>query len=337
MRLPRLKLSPIAVLFIVALVLGLGVAWLVMHTLQQREAQAEAALQAKAHAGEVAVVVPTRNLTPGEVADSTTMAERSVPRDLLPPDAVTADDWPQYDGHTLSHAVFRGIPVRSSDFGAVIHHSAFLSLLQPGQRAITTDVSTDNSLAGLLQPGNKIDLLLLSHRGNAVEEIPILRQVTVLATGANFGQVSAASAPGGVGNNFGNITLALNPRQTAILALAEQAGTLRVALEPEQAPSGGPLPALPESALYGDIATGKHAATHGGPTVQYIIGSPGQNQTLTLPLATPATQAASATPPPTSVPAAVKAMTASTQQALSNLQTLLRQSPLPAHPVSEKP
>ena len=85
MRLPRLKLSPIALLFIVALVLGLGVAWLVMHTLQQREAQAEAALQAKAHAGEVAVVVPTRNLTPGEVADSSTMAERSVPRDLLPP------------------------------------------------------------------------------------------------------------------------------------------------------------------------------------------------------------------------------------------------------------
>jgi pilus assembly protein CpaB len=336
MRLPRPKISPIALLFIVAIVLGLGVAWLVMHTLQQREAQAEAALQAKAHAGEVSVVVPTRNLTPGEVADSSTMAERSVPRDLLPPDAVTAGDWPQYDGHPLSHAVFRGIPVRSSDFGAFVHHSAFLSLLQPGQRAITTDVSTDNSLAGLLQPGNKIDLLLLSHRGNTVEEIPILRQVTVLATGANFGQAPAASAPGDGGNTFGNITLALNPRQTAILALAEQAGTLRVALEPAQPPAGGPLPALPESALFGGSGN-RASAAHRGPTVQYIIGSPGQNQTLTLPLATPATQAAAATPPPTSVPAAVKAMTASTQQALSNLQALLRQSPLPSQPTAEKP
>lgn len=335
MRLPRPKVSPIALLFIVAIVLGLGVAWLVMHTLQQREAAAEAALQAKAHAGEVAVVVPTRNLTPGEVADSSTMAERSVPRDLLPPDAVTADDWPQYDGHPLSHAVFRGIPVRSSDFGAVVHHSAFLSLLQPGQRAITTDVSTDNSLAGLLQPGNKIDLLLLSHRGNTVEEIPILRQITVLATGANFGQAPAASAPGDGGNTFGNITLALNPRQTAILALAEQAGTLRVALEPAQPPSGGPLPALPESALFGGF--GQRTSTTHSPTVQYIIGSPGQNQTLTLPLATPATQAAAPTPPPNSVPAAVKAMTASTQQALSNLQALLRQSPLPSQPTAEKP
>ncbi|MBN8742693.1 MAG: hypothetical protein J0I24_00130 [Thiomonas arsenitoxydans] len=209
----------------------------------------------------------------------------------------------------MSHAVFRGIPVRSSDFGAVVHHSAFLSLLQPGQRAM--------------------------HRGNTVEEIPILRQVTVLATGANFGQAPAASAPGEGGNTFGNITLALNPRQTAILALAEQAGTLRVALEPAQPPSGGPLPALPESALFGGF--GQRTSTTHSPTVQYIIGSPGQNQTLTLPLATPATQAAAPTPPPNSVPAAVKAMTASTQQALSNLQALLRQSPLPSQPTAEKP
>lgn len=328
MRLSRPKISPIALLFIVALILGLGAAWLVMHTLQQREAEAEAALQAKAHAGDVSVVVPERDLAAGQVADSSTMAERSVPRNLLPPDAVTANDWPQYDGHTVAHAVYRGIPMRVTDFGAVVRHSDFLSLLQPGQRALTTDVSTDNSLAGLLQPGNKVDILLLAHKGRALEEIPILHQVTVLATGQNFGQAQPANGSAGSGNNFGNITLALSPRDIAVLALAEQAGSLRVALEPAQPATDGPLPTMREAALFGGGST-RFGHSRSRPTVEYIIGSPGQNQTQTLPLAAPvATTMAGPAAPPTT-PAAVKTMSASAAQALSNLQALLRQSPVP--------
>lgn len=333
MRLPRLKIHPILALFLAAVVLGLGVAWLVMHTLRQREAAAEAALQAKAHAGEVAVVVPVRNLKPGQIADSSTMAQRSVPRDLLPPDAVTANDWPQYDGHPLARAVYRGIPMRSSDFGAVAHHGQFLSLLQPGERAITTDVSTDNSIAGLLQPGNKVDILMLMHRGNTVEEIPVLHQVTVLATGQDFGQAPAASDAAGTTHNFGNITLALSPRQTGILTLAEQAGTLRVALDPLQPQAGNTLPPLHEAALFGGTGSRRRPET----SVQYIIGSPGQNQTMTLPLATPVARGARMQPQGAPAPAAVKAIAASSAQTLSNLQALLRQSPVASPSTHAKP
>jgi pilus assembly protein CpaB len=322
MQLPRLKLSPVALLIGLALLLGIGTSWLVVHTLKQREAQAEAALQAKMHVNQVDVVVPTRDLKAGITADSTNMAERSIPEDLVYPDTITADDWSDYQGRVLTRPVYRGKPMQSDDF-APAQAASFAANLNPGERAMTVDVSGANSLAGLLQPGNRIDLMLLTKGIGGSQEIPLLRHIRILATGRTTQALAQNPAqPDEGGSTYGSITIAVTPPQAARLALAEQVGTFRVALMPAAQPVDGPLPPLVKAELFGVVPSG-----HGTrliaippPTVQYIIGSAGENSVSQLP-------AGALSTPPSAPPASPQAaMAAASTKELQALQKLLQQT-----------
>ncbi len=326
MPLKKPSISPFAALVVGAVLLGIGVAWLVVHTLQNREAAAAAALQARLDKNRVEVVVPTRNLKPGSVADSSDMATRSVPRSVIYPQTITTATWPQYGGRVLNQPVYQGRPILSTDFGPVTTTS-FAAELAPGQRAFTIDVSGVNSIASLLLPGNRIDLLLLANGPQGSEVLPLLRHIRVLATGHNttpqpmsVGRDGTEPAP-----HYGTITLALTPAQVAKLALAEQVGSIRVALVPQQSPTAGPLPTLLKGDLFGVVPTPSSP-----PTIQYIIGGPGKNQVSELPIATPLPRSPAS---PSSL-VQQKAVLAHEQQELQTLNALVHAaSPTTATPL----
>jgi pilus assembly protein CpaB len=292
MPLRRPHISPFTALLVGAILFGILVAWLVMHTLQSREAAAAAALRARMEKNRVTVVVPTRNLKPGAIADSSDMATRAVPRSVIYPQTITAADWAGYDGRVITHPAYQGRPMLSTDFGPVVSNS-FAGELAPGERAVTIDVSGVNSIAGLLQPGNRIDILFLASGPEGPEELPLLRHVRVLATGAHTTAVTYVSANGNAAApaHFSSITLALTPSEVAKVTLAEQVGSLRVALIPQHHPRSGPVPPLLKGDLFG-VSTRPTVQTP--PTVQYILGSPGENQVQELPLAMPLPAAAHA-------------------------------------------
>ncbi len=99
-------------------------------------------------------------------------------------------------------------------------------LIPPGLRAIALRVTDESAVANLIRPGDRVDVLLLSNLsrtqlGNRLfppaEAATILQNVLVLAVGG-------ATVSGGSANASHNVTLAVTPRQAAMVALVRTVG-----------------------------------------------------------------------------------------------------------------
>ncbi len=277
MRFP--KIPSYVPLIVAALILGIGTAFLVAHIVHNREAALDRALLAKEHEGKVEVVVPQRNLKPGTVADANDMSERLVPLSLVYPSTVTADQWDTFAGRILTHTVYKGRPILASDFAAAAPQG-LAARLHPGERAITITVSNTNGIAGFIEPGNRVDILLLGHpQGqHQTEELPLLRHVRVLATG-HLDEPVSETTTNGEPITYDTLTLALHPAQAARLAIAEKVGSLRVILQPKYRPAQGPVPTLDGDDLFGLAPAPKEAAG-----VQFIIGGGSGNEVQEQPI-----------------------------------------------------
>src|SRR3546814_6154354 len=94
-------------------------------------------------------------------------------------------------------------PLRGGDAVLEVHttgqdHAAFSSHLSAGRRAITMPVDAINSVSGLLQPGDLIDLYVSFEYQRRRITAPLLQGVLVLATGANtqYANDSGSARPG---------------------------------------------------------------------------------------------------------------------------------------------
>lgn len=112
---------------------------------------------------------------------------------------------------------------------------ALAVVLKPGMRAISIAVDRVKDVAGLLKPGDRVDVIAVPARVG--EETPvaktILRGALVLALGAEL-ESSAPAAAADV-QNAATVTLGVTPSQAALLASADLNSTLRLALRsPEE-------------------------------------------------------------------------------------------------------
>src|SRR3546814_12825347 len=95
------------------------------------------------------------------------------------------------------------LPLRSGDPILPVHATAheagaFSSFLSSGRRAITMPVDAINSVSGLLQPGDLIDLYVSFAYQRRRITAPLLPGALVLATGANtkYAIDSVSARPG---------------------------------------------------------------------------------------------------------------------------------------------
>jgi pilus assembly protein CpaB len=108
----------------------------------------------------------------------------------------------------------------------------FARRLGPGIRALTVAVDEVNSLSGMLQPGDRIDLMLSVRpqpTSGAVEpEITrtLMQNVHVLATGRQVRPVGDTT----VGRSFTTITVEVDPGQAQQLVVAQRSGRLTAML-----------------------------------------------------------------------------------------------------------
>src|SRR5690606_30674432 len=104
--------------------------------------------------------------------------------------------------------------------------------LTEGRRAVTMPVDEINSLSGMLQPGDLIDLYVsFEHRRRRVTA-PLLQGVLVLATGPRTFADGERSqqAPGAGAGGYSAITLDTSPEDAVKLVAARQAGTITAML-----------------------------------------------------------------------------------------------------------
>lgn len=149
-------------------------------------------------------------------------------------------------GHAVRQPIAAGAPLMRSAFVAPGQRGFLAAVLAPGTRAATIRLGAGTSHAGLIDPGDRVDVILTArmHLGGNAESVftrTILEDVRVVAvdrlvdsgTGADGQEVKRAKIV--------TATLEVSPDRAALLALGEQEGTLALVVRPiaaEAAPRG---------------------------------------------------------------------------------------------------
>lgn len=201
---------------------GLAAAWSARQHIQGHVER----LEADARTPVVARVVAAHDLPAGTRLNAEHLASRSFPAGLAPSDSIGADHYARLTGMVLRSSLRAGdlvLPVH----GKVVEQAAFSSQLGEGRRAVTMPVDAINSVSGLLQPGDLIDLYVSFDYQRRRITAPLLQGVLVLATGAQTQMPPETSA---MSHGFSTVTLDASPEDAVKLVAARQSGSITAVL-----------------------------------------------------------------------------------------------------------
>jgi len=181
----------------------------------------------------VEVVVAKTDLQPGATVGPDTMAVRAMPAEFAPGGSVRPDAFAQLEGMRLSQPMRSGEPLLPTAVEQP-YDGNFSTRIRHGIRAMTIQVDEVNSVSGMLQPGDRIDLLF-TVRPPAVPGVapadevtaPLMQDLAVLATGS---RVAPSGEPSGSGRHFTAITVEVAPEQAQRLIVAQRSGRLTATL-----------------------------------------------------------------------------------------------------------
>lgn len=225
-------LNATVVTFVVALIFA-GIAFVgAQRYLQQERSKIEVDWRERYRP--TPVVVAAAALPAGKVLSVEDLAKREMPAAYLPGGTLPVDEIATVIGQQLV------IPLAAGDALSMAHLSghggqALASRLLKGTRAVTVPVDEVSSQAGLVRPGDQVDLLLAEETSEGsvrcVTVKPLLESLTVLATGAH--QVDPARGAdellqrrAELGISYSTMTLDVTPEQAQQLALALRVGDL---------------------------------------------------------------------------------------------------------------
>lgn len=191
----------------------------------------------------VKVLVAARDLPSGRVLRETDLARREMPSAFVPGGALPIDALPRTVGRQLLFALSRGDALVESHLTGR-EGPTLAARLQRGTRAVTVPVDEVSSQAGLVRPGDRIDLMLAEERveqgGRCVLVRPLLEAVVVLATGRTQRPLPGASTSpaaqwrdADAPPDYSTITLDVTPEQAQLLAVGLRIGELVPLLRPE--------------------------------------------------------------------------------------------------------
>lgn len=221
---------------IVAILLALGTGWLTLTYIN-------AIKRANPGAGTERAVIVAASDIPARTTITPAMLQRVVrPASDVEPDAIA--DPAAASGALSLISIPAGAQLtaskigRPSDVGLTVR-------LAPGTRAVSIQVDRVKAISGLLQPGDRVDVIAVPPR-NGQEPPPaatILRGIKVLAVGPHLETSSATPSPDE--QSSATVTLEVTPRQADLLATADQNTTLRLALRsPRESLNSEPTEAL---------------------------------------------------------------------------------------------
>jgi pilus assembly protein CpaB len=177
------------------------------------------------------------------VAGQDIPARTKITRDMLRQSSRAANevesdavlDVRQVDGKLAMITIPTGSIITNSKIGAPVETSLTYRL-KPGTRAVSISIDKVKSVSGLIQAGDKVDVIAVPPRDGDRQPrgYAILRGVTVLALGNQLETAGATPSPDNA--NYQTITLELTPEQTDLIAMADLNTTLRLALRSPKEP-----------------------------------------------------------------------------------------------------
>ncbi|MEP3279493.1 MAG: Flp pilus assembly protein CpaB [Stappiaceae bacterium] len=229
-----MKLARLAVLG-VALVAGLVAARLVMNLANQPQAVAD--VQASPELAMEDVLIASRDVTLGRTISKSDMTWQAWPKDSISPGFVTKESKPEaleeFVGQVARAPLFNGEPIHAQRLIKTNH--GFLSAILPkGKRAVAVTVEEETMAGGFILPDDRVDILLTKEiesggEGGGRRDFfteTILENIRVLAIDT---QTAGDSEEKSLTPDK-TATLELTPRQAELVAQAEKAGGISLAL-----------------------------------------------------------------------------------------------------------
>ena len=260
---------------LLAVAIGLGVlAFYLSNTaISNRMKQMEA--DYKASKETMAVVVAAKNLAPGDIIDNNSASIREFPKEFLHESALTAAEFERIDGEALLVGVRAGeplLPVYTVTRGGAY----FSGNVKEGRRALTIEVDELSSIAGMVRPGDRIDLIMTAkppqdlrspNSGQAESyTFPLISGVEVLATGR------AQRGTGGNIESYSTVTLNVTPQEANSIIAAKTSAQVTAVLRSPKDSNPNPSVATSVTDVVAEVARLKKLNT-----TEYIIGGRGSS------------------------------------------------------------
>lgn len=203
---------------LVALVLGVAAAMLVKKQMQANKGPAK-------DAGDyVAVVVAKQDIEPAQELKLTDLTTTKMPAAAVPSRSFT--DPNQVAGRVTTTTLVKGLPIVEPSLAEQGAGSGPQALVPPGFRAITVQVNEFSGVAGMLVPGNKVDVITVIRDQQQVMARTIVQGLKVLAIGRDL----TKHAEGEANPPANSVTLLVTPEQAQSIQLAMSNGTPWLAL-----------------------------------------------------------------------------------------------------------
>jgi len=185
------------------------------------------------------VLVSAANLPQGLLLRDEDLAWKDIPKADIPSSAIVAGvaGAPDLKGALLRHPVASGTVLVSDDVFLPSAPGFLAATLKPDMRAVSVAVDDVSGNAGLIQPGDYVDLLLTQQMDRrtespdlAVSSETVVEHVRVLAVGSeikrpkNDGDADVAVV------RARTVTLEVTPRMGEVVAVAARLGSLSLAL-----------------------------------------------------------------------------------------------------------
>jgi len=183
---------------------------------------------------------------------------KNVPVAIVPTNAIVygTPNAVELKGALLRHPVIKGAVLVADDVILPSDPGFLAATLQPNMRAISVAVDDVSGNAGLIQPGDYVDVLLTQQMDRktdnaspdfSVSSETVVEHVRVLASGSDIVRPKSGN-PNETNNRARTVTLEVTPRMGEIVAVASHLGTLSLALRSfataSRDPAQGTLPSM---------------------------------------------------------------------------------------------
>lgn len=246
---------------LVAILLAIGTGWLTLNYIN--------ALKGSSTADNTphAVVIAAQDIPARTTITASMLRQTTRPGSATEPDAI--GDSAKVVGQLSLITIPAGSQITQSKVGSPADTGLPVRLL-PGKRAVSIQIDKVKGISGLLQPGDRVDIIAVPPRsGDAPPPAStILRGIRVLAIGDNLEVSSATPSP--QMENSTTVTLEVTPTQANLLAMADQNTSLRLALRSPREP----LNSYPTEALHFPVVAQQPAPAAAAPAAPQAAAAP---------------------------------------------------------------
>jgi pilus assembly protein CpaB len=200
---------------------------------------------------QIAIVVLSHDVRAGSLLRSEDLASKPLPPTQTPDGALkdSVDARRELVGGMVRHSLSTGDVLRATDVMRPGDHGFLAAVLQPGMRAVTVGVDAVSGTAGLIWPGDHVDVILTQTMddaslpvGRRVAAETVLQNVRVIAIDRLLVQGAADSAtPDAQGAR--TVTLEVTEEQAERVEVAGRIGRLSLTVRAAEQTAAQTLPA----------------------------------------------------------------------------------------------